>query len=699
MKKNVIVIIFSFLSFMTCSIALAQPPDVSRATRELDRPIQRQMQEKLRPIPKKVPEQVEEEKKAPQEFEGPKFFVKKIKLEGCESFPPEDFSKIVNPYENREVTLDELNILSKEIEREYLRRGIITSCIVPPQEIKDGVVVLVVVEARMGELDIKDHKWFKKNRLAYYWRIKPGEKMRYDVISRSLQIANKNPDREARATLYPGKKPKTTSVTLDVESYFPVHATATYDNEGVTSTGRYRKGVGGRHNNLLGLDDMLLAGYLYGDAFRDAYAYHTIPVTPFGTSIIYGYYNGRAWPQKEFTPLNLISRAENSTFSIHQDIFQKDEFLGEIYGTFDAKDKSSTTYAGTLSRDRLRILRAGGGYIMRQADSLTVIRPEFSQGINGFGALRRNPYTSRGAKNTFSKGAFQIQHRKSIAAADDINLTMNINLKGQLASTRLTSAEQAFLGGIDSVRGYPAGDYQADSGFQANCELLVPAFFMPDSLKLPYAARPFKEDVTGVLFYDYGYGRKRFPLPFELETANMASVGAGFRIKFFDQALVRCEWGFPIHDKTITESGDSRFHLMVNFEDQIPREAKRIGKLIENERIDKMTIAILDDEIAKKESMLRKILFTELATADTYYGAGDLESAKAHYEKAISMSQSAYAQVSDYIRGRVELLKKLKENDITAANFYKQGECEKAKEIWAKIIEDAKFSDLTIEIG
>ena len=39
--------------------------------------------------------------------------------------------------------------------------------IIPPQDIKEAIVVLQVIEARMGQLEIEDHKYFDKDRIAY----------------------------------------------------------------------------------------------------------------------------------------------------------------------------------------------------------------------------------------------------------------------------------------------------------------------------------------------------------------------------------------------------------------------------------------------------------------------------------------------------------------------------------------------------
>jgi hemolysin activation/secretion protein len=542
------------------SISAYAQIDTERAVREVDRPIREEVEKKLRVPPEKPPEiKVEEERKIP---EGPKFFVKKIELVGMESFSPDEFSHIVEKYENKELSLGELYGLAREIEKEYLKRGIIAACFILPQDIKEGVVILQVVEAQMGVLKIKDHNFFDKDRIAYWWSIRPGEVLTYDKITRSLQLMNKNPDREVKATLYAGKKPRTTDVLLDVKTRFPIHPFFTFDREGILSSGRERCGFGVRHNNFLFVDDIALAGYTFGKHFHSYFAYHSIPITNFGTYLHHGYSYSESTPKKQFQEFDLRSHANNASFFLYQNLITKGEYIGELYFGTDLKDKTVTQRVGTTNRDKLTVLRLGSILIHRFPGCVTYITPQVSQGINLLGARRKSELSSRGAENTFFKFNLGIKHKRALP----FDLNALLNFKCQLAGEKLTPQEEYGLGGIDSVRGYPPGDFLADNALQTNFELLVPAFFIPEEAKLPYAKRHLKEDITGLVFFDYGYGRRRGALKTEDSDVSMASFGTGIRIRLLDNALLRLEWGFPVGDRPISESADSRFHFAINFE-------------------------------------------------------------------------------------------------------------------------------------
>ena len=685
--------IFIFVISVFATQPLYSQIDVERATRETDRLGRQDIEPKLRrPLEEKAvkakPPEILPEK------EEKKFFIKKIKLSGCESFNPKVFSAIIEKYENRDVALTELNNLAKEIEREYLRQGVIAAVFVPPQDIKDGAVSLQVVEAKMGELKIQEHKYFAKERLNYYWKVPPGDILRYDKISKSIQLMNKNPDRQVKAALHAGKKPGTTDVALTPQTTFPAHFTSSYDKEGSSSTGKSRIGLGLRHNNFLGLDDTLLTGYTFGQNFNGIYAYHTLPINYEGASLLYGFTSSKSIPKKEFAAYDLISKAKTSSISIHQDIFDKDEYRGEVYAGFDAKDKTVSLNTGTYNRDRLRVLSFGGNFLQKGMGSSTYISPEFSQGINAFGASSKgNPLASRGAHSTFSKFTLGIQQKRILP----LNLQANLKFKTQLASTKLTPQEQFSLGGIDSIRGYPSGDYLADNASLANAELLIPAIFIPKSWQLPYAKESIRQQTTALVFADYGWGERRGALPTEKKSVNFLGIGAGLRTRLYDQALLRLEWGFPLGNNTITEAGKSRFHIALDFQDRLPEEIERIRKLIEEENIKLRAWALVDAELANPQSRLSQELYGYLSLARSSYEEGRLKEAKEAYEKVLAIGRSLYIQSEDYVRSSLLQEKNLRQSHNLALAYYKEEKFQEAKELWEKIVSEAKPKNLILD--
>ena len=129
------------ISLVLSSPARAQQapqPQVEKAVEVTTRDVQKRAQEKLTPVPKKKPE-IEEVKPEKEEDKRATFNVTKINLLGAKSLSPDKYRPIIEEYENRAVTFDELSVLAKKIERAYLKEGIVAACFVPPQEIESGI--------------------------------------------------------------------------------------------------------------------------------------------------------------------------------------------------------------------------------------------------------------------------------------------------------------------------------------------------------------------------------------------------------------------------------------------------------------------------------------------------------------------------------------------------------------------------------
>ncbi len=668
---------------------------IDESTREVDRPVFEEVEKKLEEPIKALPK-AKKEKKPEEIKEDSVFFIKKVNLVGCESFLPEEFKDTIKKYENKELGLKRLNMLTKEIEREYLAKGVVSACFLLPQEIKKGVVTLQVVEAKLGKVNIQPHKYFNNERFDYYWDIGPGDVLRHEQISNSLQLLNQNPDRKVKATLNAGKKPKTTDVYLDVETRLPVHLTASFNKEGVVSTGKKKVGLGLRHNNFLGLDDSILCGSTFGKDFSSIYAYHTIPISNFGTSLLYGGNYNKSYPKKDFADSEIRSHTLNSSIFLYQDLFRKDEYTGEVYFGLDLKDKTTTTKStGTYNRDRLRILRLGSKFIKKGFGSVTYIKPELSHGIDLFGSRPKHDLSSRDAKSNFTKTNLKINHKRLLPF---FNLQTNIKLAGQLSSTKLTPQEQYFLGGMDSVRGYPAGDYLADNALQTNFEVLIPSFFIPKKLKLPYAEKPLRDTTTSLVFFDYGRGRKRSPKDTENKVVHLSSVGAGLRTQVFNQALLRLEWGFPIANEPFRVGAESRFHFSLDLEDRFPEEIERLLRIKDENNIKHWAWKLLDEEFNNPKSPLRENLHNNFTLAQDSHYQNEPEKAKSYSEKVIETGNSIYQQGEDYVESCLEHQKELREYSKVALQFYREGDLDRAKEMWEKIIVEAKIRPLKLKL-
>ena len=66
------------------------------------------------------------------------------------------------------------------------------------------------------------------------------------------------------------------------------------------------------------------------------------------------------------------------------------------------------------------------------------------------------------------------------------------------------------------------------------------------------------------IFADHANGRKRGNISSEEKTAQLTSIGTGFKFNLWSTNIIFC-WGFPIGDKPRLEQANSMFHFKIDF--------------------------------------------------------------------------------------------------------------------------------------
>ena len=77
--------------------------------------------------------------------------VGEIRIEGSTVFNPEELAAVTDRYVGRTLTSEDLGVLRRELTDLYIERGFINSgAFIPDQTVEDGVIILQVVEGRLG---------------------------------------------------------------------------------------------------------------------------------------------------------------------------------------------------------------------------------------------------------------------------------------------------------------------------------------------------------------------------------------------------------------------------------------------------------------------------------------------------------------------------------------------------------------------
>jgi hemolysin activation/secretion protein len=509
---------------------------------------------------RKAPEIKVEEAKPKPVSEGPSFALKGVKVSGSTIFKEQDFRQIYEPYINKNVTFQDMQAVAGKIESKYKEKGYFTTTVyIPEQEIKDGIIEIHIAEGKMGQLNVEGNRWFSGDFIGKFIHVKKNEILNIKTLARDILRLNKNPDLEVKAVLSQGKDPQTSDVALKVMGKFPWHVGLVQDNRGSRLTGKYRSMLYLRSSNVSGIGDTVFINSLYsGNSLGETVSY-SIPVGTYGTKFSLDATYFKMKLGKEYKSYDITGISQ-----IYSPYFSWELALSEVFEAYanlgmDIKSIKKKMSDDTTANDQLRTPFFSFNFSKIDSGGQTTFSPKFNFGTAGFlGTSHRNHPTSSRA----GTGGFFFKYEQSLNRIQKMFLDSYVSIRTQLqvATHTLASSEQFQLGGADSVRGYPEGDYLADNGAVVNFDWAFPMYLIPKSWKLKGEQIPLRHQIEPVFFVDVGGGDLKKVLPGEKKDKFLAGVGGGLRLRFKLFSL-RLDWAKAVGDKQTSGSGPSTFYF------------------------------------------------------------------------------------------------------------------------------------------
>jgi hemolysin activation/secretion protein len=454
--------------------------------------------------------------------------------------------------------------------------------IVPNQEVKGGIIQMVLIEGRIGQVSVRneDPQWFTDAVISKSLRATSGDVIREKQLLADINWLNRNPFREVGLAFKQGDKPGLSDLQLQVEDRFPLRGFVGYENTGSEITG----------------EDRLVAGFNWGNAFgldhQFNYQFTTDPAFDLLTAHSGSYIAPLPWRHTvtlfashvDITADENISDVEqtglNYQFSLRYSIplplfksYQHEVSLG-----FDYKHNENELLFGNFSINDTEtdVNQFAAGYSGLMSDGWG----RTSIGLQGYyspGGLYGNNddddfnLAHLGAESDYYYGRLTLERITRLPR----NASLVLRGTGQAASGNLVASEQLGLGGFSSVRGYDEREVNGDRGLYANVELRSP----PYSLMRLFSKTKWVQNVKLVdqlqflAFMDYGFVEYVDPIPTNNNTtppapgettAHLWSVGGGLRYTVNRYLNVRFDYGVQLHDSGPTASDyGSRGHIGV----------------------------------------------------------------------------------------------------------------------------------------
>lgn len=479
--------------------------------------------------------EVEKEKEDQQEEATGKilFLLRQVVVDESEVLSNETINAITAKYVGQKVSLQQLNAIVGEINKMYEEKGYMTCrAVLPPQTIKEGVVHINLIEGRTGQLIMDGNKSTSSTYIKNRLNLKSGRIDNIRDLNRDLLWFNGSNDVQLRIFMQAGEEAGTTDYVITVYEPKKHNYTIYADNAGSKSSGLWRTGMFYTNKSLTGKRDSLMLSGIFSEGSKSGSFAYTTPVGRRGTKLGLQY-------------------SANSTNIIDGDLEEMDvrgnsNFYGiSLSQPLVVKENIRTTAAIEYGRQNSRTDFLGIHWIDDTIKGYTVSFSMLNYGKSSV-IFQKHGYrfgdweNIDGQSRDFGKYQFNGLYQKFYAGGQ----TLLGKLDAQWSSNNyLPSAEQFYIGGTYSVRGYKESILGGDHGMAAGIEYSV----------------LIGKGVSVFTFFDYGAvsGSSAF------DDHILMSTGVGLKATIAKNFHTSLTLGIPLRkDLNGSKESKARLHCM-----------------------------------------------------------------------------------------------------------------------------------------
>ena len=490
------------------------------------------------------------------------FDISAYELSGNTELNPKLVAHLLRRYTGPKRTFSDVEHAVAALEHAFHDRGFaLTKVRLPEQELAHGIVRLIVVESKLGAVEIRGNTHHsKKNILASLPGLQHGRDLNTTIVSQNLEQANQNPSKFEELRLQTSTEAGTIDALVTVRDQKPWTVNVTFDNEGLAATGRDQVTTQFQYANLWGLDHTL--SLQYTTALEDPHkisvygvGYH-IPLYQLDDSIdVYSSYSNIAAGTINAGLFDLQVSGAGEVYGVRytHPLSTIGGYSSQLFGGLDHK-----VFRNSIELDTLQL---GGDVTVNPLNfgyqgqwtkgansanaSITAVHNAPAQGaqVENFTAARAQS----------SPNYSLLRYSGALAHTFSSEWQLRSTFTGQATRDALIPGEQFGLGGETSIRALSVRELSNDRGVSGNLELWTPSLC---TRLLGGATR-----CQALAFVDDGYASRNHALPDEQAHVRVSSAGVGLRVYVTRRATITADYGHVVSASDTSLAGEQRLNL------------------------------------------------------------------------------------------------------------------------------------------
>ncbi|MFH0702448.1 MAG: ShlB/FhaC/HecB family hemolysin secretion/activation protein [bacterium] len=474
-------------------------------------------------------------------------FIEKIIVENCELLTKEEINNIISKYEKKNLTINDLKAIVREINNIYIDYGILTAlAYLPPQDITGNTVKIKVIEGKVGKIEVLGNNHTRKNYIKGALHQKEGDIIFLPELKDDILSFNRSNDVKLKARITKGKAFGTSDIIINAEELNPYHLLFSFDNTGRENIGILKYGATVQHDSLLGYRDRLTVSYGRAKTTDVVSTSYSLPIGHKGLRVGGSFgYGGIAISSGILKPLDIEGKSFSYSVFANKPIINTPKFSLSSNTGFNFKKVTTFIQKRPLSE------------VVVDSPSTQVRSLVFSLAASERDKTGQWAHTSDfhtgfdilGGKESFFKYTGDLTRLQSLGKGH----LLILRAATQLTGNELPPCEQFQIGGSSSVRGYSEGLLIGDKGYLFSGEWRFPLKFLPTSI----GKLRIKDNFQGAFFAETGAA---FPKNYVRSRQTATSVGIGLRTQVTKYVSAKVDYGFGLVNRT-SDQPVARLHF------------------------------------------------------------------------------------------------------------------------------------------
>ena len=480
-----------------------------------------------------------------------KIVVNSLQVTGAQTYSEAELVALTGFSPGSELTLADLRSMALKITEHYRSKGyFVAQAYLPAQEIRNGAVIVVVVEGQYGKIAVRNQSNLSDTLVQRQLDgLNTGDTIAIAPLESRLLLLSDIPGVNVTSTLTPGASVGASDLIVDITPGQRVTGSIDADNGGNRYTGEYRLGATVNLNNAAGLGDVASLRVLTsGAGLNYARGSYQVQLGKATAGVAYSWLgyelgkefsslqaNGTAKIASVYGSYPLIRSRNTNLYALLA--FDHKTLQDRVDTTSSIVDRKAQVLMATLRGDHRDSLGRGGltSYALTgTAGNIDIQTP----------SMRAFDAATAQSNGHFTKLGFSAMRLQSVT--DSVSLYAGIN--GQIGSKNLDSSEKMQLGGMNGVRAYPEGEAYADQGYLLTLEA---------RMQLPKLSEQMPGQLELVGFIDTGsVTLNKNPWTIGDNRRTLSGAGIGLNWSAYNNFVVRPSYARKIGSGSATSAPD-----------------------------------------------------------------------------------------------------------------------------------------------